>query len=213
MERKIAEYKQQKKNQTSWLITTSLFGLFFVSAIFISSSILMILFFALVIAFEVYCIINLTKCTKRIEAIGMEIATELTPFCNNQKELKEKLVQVGIPKNFALSYAIRVFGAKDNTQPKVENVTYTVPTNSTCPQCHTDKVHWIPYEKAPFSTTFYIWLVLSILGVSFSPIVTVVMFVLWVLTIINRIIEGINAKKFNQYQCDMCGHKFEVPKR
>lgn len=213
MERKIAEYKQQKKNQTSWLITTSLFGLFFVSSIFISSPILMILFFAIVIAFEIYCIVNLSKCTKRMDILGMDIANELAPSCNSQKELKEKLAQIGIPKNFALNYAIRVLGAKVNTQPKVENITYTAPTNLTCPQCHTDRVHWIPYEKTPFGTTFYVWLVLSILVVSFSPIVTVIMFVLWVLTIITRIIEGINAKKFNQYQCDMCGHKFEVPKK
>lgn len=213
MERKIAEYKQQKKNQTSWLITTSLFGLFFVSSIFISSPILMILFFAIVIAFEVYCIVNLSKCTKRMDTLGMEIANELASSCNNQKELKEKLAKIGIPKNFALNYAIRVLGAKVNTKQQNETVTYTTPTNLTCPQCQTDRVHWIPYEKTPFGTTFYIWLVLSILGVSFSPIVTIIMFILWVLTIITRIIEEINAKKFNQYQCDMCGNKFEVPKK
>lgn len=99
-------------------------------------------------------------------------------------------------------------------QPTQEHIEKShIPQSITCPKCHTDKVHWIPIEQTPFSKTFYIWLILSVLGVSFSPIITIIMFILWIVTLLVRFGERRYAKKFNEYQCDMCGHKFDIPKQ
>lgn len=70
-----------------------------------------------------------------------------------------------------------------------QNTTMTSSAVLRCPKCHSEKVRWIPYKKTPVGKTLVIWIILSCLGVSFSPIVSVAMVVLGILTVINRIFE------------------------
>lgn len=219
MESKIAIHKKLKNEQNYWLCAIGGIMVALVVAFMLIISmnskftVLGLILFLLVIAVEVYSIIRLSKCSKALNKIGMEIAADLASSCNTQNELKDKLVAVGIAKNWAVNYSIRVFGAKRSDTTSAQTITYSKPAEIKCPQCHTDKVHWIPYEKTSFGTTFYICLILSLMGYSFSTLVTIVMFVVFLVTFIARIIDNSASKKVNCYQCDMCGHKFEIPKQ
>ncbi len=215
MENKILEHKKLRKMQNYWLIAIGgiIVALFVAIMLTIAFPILGVPFFLLVIAAEIYSIIKLSKCSKALNKTGMDIATNLALSCDSQKELKDKLIEVGISRNLATNYSIRILGQKEVVKAPIQTITNSTPKEIKCPQCHTDKVHWIPYEKASFGKAFYIWLILSLLGVSFSPLITIIMMVVFILTLIVRIIDNRASKKVNCYQCNMCGHKFEIQKQ
>ncbi len=219
MKNKIAIHKKLTREQNYWLLAiggiVGALAVAFVLTISMNNkfTVLGLILFLLVIAAEVYSIIKLSKCLKALNEIGMEIATDLATSCNTQKELKDKLIDVGIARNWAVNYSIRVLGTKRTDTTPVQTITYSNLTEIKCPQCHTDKLRWIPYEKTSFGATFYVWLILSLLGYSFSSLVTMIMLFLFVLTLIVKIIESRISKKVNCYQCNICGHKFEIPKQ
>ncbi len=218
MNNKIALHKKFNKEQNYWLIgiggtMVALVASFMITITTNSKfTLLGLLLFLLTIAVEIYCIIKLSKCSKALNEIGMEIAKEAALSCDTQKELTKKLIDIGIARNWAVNYSIRVLGAKRTDATPAVPISKSTPINIKCPNCHTDKVHWIPYEKTSLGATFYVWLILSLLGYSFSSLVTLVMLILFVLTFVVKIIESRVSKKINCYQCDMCGHKFELPK-
>lgn len=82
-----------------------------------------------------------------------------------------------------------------------------------CPKCGSEKVRYVPAKKPSLGAGFYIWLVLSLFGFQFSIIISIVMFVLWVVVLILRLLSSIYEKKYSTYRCDMCGHEFEIPKK
>ncbi len=216
MESEAKVYKKLKKEQTYLIMAMGglMIALFIAFMVTIGGgkfTLFGVFLFALVIAVEIYSIIKLSKCSKNMDKIGMEIAVNLAVCSDTQKELKGKLIEIGIPRNFATNYTIRVMGRKIE-EVIVNPSSLEDQREIKCPRCGSEKIRWIPYEKTSLGATFYAWLILSVLGYSFSTIVTMVMLILFVLAIIVRIIEISEEKKVNCYQCDMCGHKFETLK-
>lgn len=210
------EYLTQKQTLKYWILTDLISIALPVVGIFTAGSgneVAAIVLFIAGFAAIIVAIIGMNGAQKRMNQAGLAITKQvLAEQQNDAERVTQKLKAMGLPTTY-LRICLRNTADRPQKEPVAQQEDTTLKaSNPCCPSCQSERVHWIPFEKAKFGIWFWFYLVGSALGMVFSPFATACVFICWILVMISRIATSRRAQEYNRMQCELCGTVFEVPK-
>ena len=212
----IQEYLTQKQTLKYWILTDLVSIALPAVGIFTAGSgneVAAILLFIAGLVAIVVAIIGMNATQKRMNQAGLAITKQvLAEQQNDAEQATRKLKTMGLPATY-LRLCLRSPAAyQAEKQSAQQHKPPLEPSAICCPHCQSQRAHWIPFEKVKMGIWFWVYLVGSALGMTFSPFATACVFLCWILVMITRISDARKSRAINRMQCEMCGTVFEVPK-